>query len=172
MNNKRVFLYLMGCLGVVFLTGCMSLPEKTMTYSPTVAVSTAVKLTEESSNLDRVKQKLYRQYKKWRGVRYQLGGTSQSGVDCSAFVQVTFKKKLGIDLPRTTRLQSQLGKNISKSDLKAGDLVFFKTGPTNRHVGIYLEKNKFLHASASKGVIISKLDNVYWQSNYWKSVRI
>jgi len=39
-------------------------------------------------------------------------------------------------------------------------------------VGIYLEKNKFLHASQKKGVTISRLDNVYWKSNYWKSVRI
>jgi lipoprotein Spr/probable lipoprotein NlpC len=69
-------------------------------------------------------------------------------------------------------MQARLGKEVRKDDLRAGDLVFFRTGKTSNHVGIYLEKNKFLHASQKKGVIISRLDNVYWKSSYWKSVRI
>ena len=69
-------------------------------------------------------------------------------------------------------MQSKIGKEIRKDDLKAGDLIFFKTGSASEHVGIYLEKNKFLHASQKQGVTISRLDNVYWKSNYWKSVRI
>lgn len=157
-------------IGLSFLVGCGSLPEKTSTYIQLEPVQKTDKVSV--SNADSVKQKLYKQYSKWQGVRHKLGGVSRNGIDCSGFVQLTFKKKLGIDLPRTTRLQSSLGKEIRKSDLKAGDLVFFRTGSTSRHVGIYLEKNKFLHVSERRGVIISKLDNVYWKSNYWKSIRI
>lgn len=115
---------------------------------------------------------LYSQYHEWQGVRYQRGGMSQRGIDCSGFVHVTFKSKFGKHLPRTTYMQSQLGREVRKTELRPGDLVFFRTGPASRHVGIYLEKNKFLHASERNGVMISRLDHVYWKSNYWKSVRI
>lgn len=119
-----------------------------------------------------IKSKLYEQFHEWQGVRYQLGGLSKQGIDCSGFVFVTYKSKLGVKLPRTAKLQSKLGTEIHKNNLATGDLVFFKTGRFTKHVGIYLEENKFLHASLSRGVTISRLDNVYWRSNYWKSVRI
>ncbi len=128
----------------------------------------ADRLTDTSA----IKEALYSQFNDWQGVRYQRGGLSQHGIDCSGFVYLTFKSRLGLDLPRTTWMQAKLGKEIKKSDLRSGDLVFFKTGITSSHVGIYLEKNKFLHASEKKGVTISKLDHAYWKFNYWKSVRI
>ncbi len=128
----------------------------------------ANRLTDTSA----IKEALYSQFNDWQGVRYQRGGLSQHGIDCSGFVYLTFKSRLGLDLPRTTWMQSKLGKEIKKSDLRSGDLVFFKTGITSSHVGIYLEKNKFLHASEKKGVTISKLDHTYWKFSYWKSVRI
>lgn len=148
-------------IGISFLVSCGSLQERGV--DPDVN-----KLTDSSH----IKKALYAQFNEWQGVRYQRGGLSQRGIDCSGFVHLTFKSKLGLHLPRTTRMQSRLGKEIRKNDLKAGDLVFFKTGPTSEHVGIYLEKNKFLHASQKIGVTISRLDNVYWKSSYWKSVRI
>lgn len=147
------------------LVGCGSLQEKnTGSYVP------AFKQRNVSSQAS--KQALYDHYNEWRGVRYKLGGLSKRGIDCSGFVYVTYKSRLGINLPRTTKLQSELGEKVSKKDLKTGDLVFFKTGKITRHVGIYLEENMFLHASASNGVMISRLDNDYWKSNYWKSIRI
>jgi probable lipoprotein NlpC len=115
---------------------------------------------------------LYLQHEEWKGVKYKVGGLGKKGIDCSGFVYMTFKSKLGVKLPRTTELQAQLGKPIDKGKLKAGDLVFFKTSLYVRHVGIYLEKGLFLHASKSKGVMISKLNNVYWKSKYWKAKRI
>jgi len=111
-------------------------------------------------------------YDQWKGAKYKLGGLSKNGIDCSGFVFVTFKSKLGIVLPRSTNLQAAIGKDIDNNQLQAGDLVFFKTGPFSRHVGIYLENGKFLHASTSLGVTISKLDNSYWKFKYWKAKRI
>ena len=119
-----------------------------------------------------VKKVLYSQFNDWQGVRYRYGGLSRSGIDCSGFVYVTFKTKLGLDLPRTTALQTRLGKEVNKSELKAGDLVFFKTTFQSGHVGIFLENDRFLHVSERKGVTISRLNDNYWKSNYWKSVRI
>jgi cell wall-associated NlpC family hydrolase len=87
-------------------------------------------------------------------------------------VQRTFKDKLNIQIPRTTALQSEFGEEVSIEDLKMGDLVFFKTGFKVRHVGIYLEGGKFLHASTKRGVTISRLDNPYYEKHFWKVIRV
>ncbi len=149
-------------IGISFLISCGSLQERNLV---------GFKSNSDTNQAD-IKKALYSQFNDWQGVRYQRGGLSQYGIDCSGFVHLTFKSKFGLYLPRTTWMQEKLGKEIKKDDLRTGDLVFFRTGVTSTHVGIYLEKNKFLHASQKKGVTISRLDNAYWKSNYWKSVRI
>lgn len=151
-------------IGISFLVSCGTVQER-----PTVKHVPAIK---KPADYHQIKKVLYSQYNEWQGVRYQRGGLSRHGVDCSGFVHITFKSKLGMHLPRTTHLQSRSGREIRKEELRAGDLIFFRTGPTSNHVGIYLENNKFLHASQKKGVIISRLDHVYWKANYWKSVRV
>ena len=112
---------------------------------------------------------LYAQYDEWRTVRYRIGGLSKSGVDCSGFVYLTFRDRFGIELPRSTDEQSTLGRQIDERELKTGDLVFFRTGRNVRHVGIFLEDRKFLHASTLKGVMISSLDDGYWAKEYWRA---
>lgn len=114
-------------------------------------------------------QSLYQQHRQWEGTPYRYGGQSRSGVDCSGFVQLTFNDVFGIALPRTTSQQVDAGRQISKSDLQTGDLVFFRRG---RHVGIYLEDDKFLHASTRLGVTISDMNNIYWSRKYWRSIRV
>ena len=121
---------------------------------------------------DYVRSALYSQYGEWRGTKYRLGGMSKQGVDCSGFVYLTYRSRFGITLPRTTRHQSNQGMAVSRKALRPGDLVFFKTGPNKRHVGIYVEDRKFLHASSSKGVMLSSLDNKYWTNAYWTARRI
>lgn len=120
-----------------------------------------------------VKQDLYSQYSEWKTVNYRLGGLSKNGIDCSGLVYLTFRDKFGIELPRSTEKQILSGQTVDdQANLKAGDLVFFKTGIWPRHVGIYLEQNKFLHVSTKKGVIISRLDNPYWRKRYWQAIRV
>lgn len=159
MKNKN---WIVSISFVFAFVGCSHVLERD-TYVPR---------TKTDIKIESIKEKLYAQYAQWKGVRYKLGGLNKKGIDCSGFVFVTFKSKLGIVLPRTTNLQVATGKDIERNQLQAGDLVFFKTGPFFRHVGIYLEHDKFLHASTSLGVTISKLDNVYWKSKYWKAKRI
>ena len=119
-----------------------------------------------------VRDALYRQHREWRSVRYRWGGLSKEGVDCSGFVHLTYENLFGIALPRSTKAQSRAGRKISRRHLRAGDLVFFKTGIFSRHVGIYLEKNTFLHASRKEGVTLSNLENRYWHRRYWQSRRV
>ncbi len=115
---------------------------------------------------------LYEQYQEWKGVPYRDGGESRRGVDCSGFVQLTFREQFAMQLPRDTGSQAQLGRSISTRQLRPGDLVFFNIGKRTRHVGVMVEKNKFLHASTSKGVMISDLNQPYWQRYYWQARRL
>ncbi len=112
------------------------------------------------------------QYRQWRGVRYRLGGNDLTGIDCSAFVQRTFAERFGVALPRQTEDQARVGRAISQQQLQTGDLVLFKTGWRTRHIGIYLDDKRFLHASTSQGVTISSLQNPYWQAKYWTARRL
>jgi len=108
----------------------------------------------------------------WQGTPYRLGGLSRKGVDCSGFVQVTYRNLFGKELPRTVREQARVGRTVPKKAVMPGDLVFFKTGIRQRHVGIYVENDLFLHASLSNGVTLSSLRDPYWQRSYWRSNRL
>lgn len=127
---------------------------------------------QDITNPDWAMQSLYSQYNDWKNVRYRPGGLSKNGVDCSGFVYLTFDSRFDIQLPRSSYEQMRIGQEVSQRDLTAGDLVFFRTGKVQRHVGIYLEDRKFLHASTEKGVMISSLDDRYWSRAYWKSMRV
>lgn len=122
-------------------------------------------------NVD-IKSRLMDQYADWKGVRYRLGGTSKRGIDCSAFVQTTFREQFGLDLPRSTYEQEDTGKSINRGKLRAGDLVLFGAGSTGRHVGIYLGNDNFVHASTSSGVMISNLNDNYWKKRYREARRV
>lgn len=122
-------------------------------------------------NLD-VKSRIMDQYASWKGVRYRLGGSTRNGIDCSAFVQRTFQEQFGMTLPRSTSEQKDIGKSISRNKLVIGDLVLFKAGSTGRHIGIYIGNNQFVHASTSSGVIISSMDEPYWNKRYNQARRV
>ncbi|WP_086109364.1 bifunctional murein DD-endopeptidase/murein LD-carboxypeptidase [Xenorhabdus vietnamensis] len=119
-----------------------------------------------------VKSKILNQYADWKGVVYRFGGNSKRGIDCSAFVQRTFHDQFGLELPRSTLEQQNLGQTISRSKLQVGDLVLFKTGVRMRHVGIYIGNNQFVHASTSNGVIVSKLTDTYWNKRFYSARRV
>ena len=153
---------------LILLAGCGNAIKRDAPRSMKTPARPGAELTD--SRL--AKKKLYSQYKEWKGVRYRFGGLSKRGIDCSGLVYLTFKSKFGLKLPRTTKMQANIGKSVKKGSLKAGDLVFFKTSYKVRHVGIYLEKGRFMHASKKKGVMISKLKEPYWSSKYWKARRI
>lgn len=122
-------------------------------------------------NVD-IKSRLMDQYSDWKGVRYRMGGTSKRGIDCSAFVQTTFREQFGLDLPRSTYEQEDTGKSIQRGKLRPGDLVLFRSGSTGRHVGIYLGNDNFVHASTSSGVMISNLNEAYWKNRYRDARRV
>lgn len=102
------------------------------------------------------------------GTDYRRGGKSpRQGFDCSGFTTWVFNRH-GIDLPRSSREQFQVGQKVSKKQLRKGDLVFFKIRKSSiSHVGIYLENGKFIHsARPGRDVEISSLDEAYWSKRY------
>lgn len=108
----------------------------------------------------------------WYGTRYRYGGTTKSGIDCSAFVREVYKSVFNIELPRTAREQYRAANPIRTSELKEGDLLFFNTTGGISHVGMYLSNNKFVHASRGRGVIVSDLDESYYAARYLGARRI
>jgi len=115
---------------------------------------------------------LKRHYQKWQGTPYVNGGMSASGMDCSGFTVLAYRDLFGLSLPRTAGEQAESGRQVARASLEPGDLVFFQTGPLKRHVGIYLADDQFIHASLSRGVTISSLDDTYWRKKYWQARRL
>ncbi|WP_404296639.1 C40 family peptidase [Halomonas sp.] len=118
-----------------------------------------------------IQQALLAQHERWVGTPYRIGGTSFQGVDCSALVQNVFEETFRVSLPRTTGGQVSQGQPVSRGDLAPGDLVFFRPPGRYDHVGIYLGEGRFMHASSSRGVMISRLENRYWKRHYWQARR-
>lgn len=125
-----------------------------------------------ASSYNQIQATLRRAYREWKGTPYEWGGELSSGVDCSAFMQIVFNRYFGVELPRVTSQQIYEGTEVSRKNLKPGDLVFFKTGRNTLHVGVLLEGHKFIHASTSQGVTISSLKNYYWRSRFLTAKRV
>lgn len=107
------------------------------------------------------------------GKPYKYGGqTPAAGFDCSGLISYVFSQQ-GKKLPRTADLQYKAGRIVTVSDLQIGDLVFFTTdSPGPSHVGIFVGQNRFIHASSSRGVMVSSLSDVYWKPRYLGARRV
>lgn len=121
----------------------------------------------KSSTATNQRNQIVSEAKRYLGVPYLWGGNTPNGFDCSGFVQYVLKQ-CGIAVPRTTELQVSVGSHVSKSKLLPGDLVFlqntYRSGVS--HVGVYIGNNKMIHASSSKGVIISDLSTSYYTEHF------
>jgi lipoprotein Spr len=115
---------------------------------------------------------LYQFIENWWATRYQYGGTTKEGVDCSAYSASLLHNVYGLGISKTARSQYAECRKIKKKNLQEGDLVFFKTGRGVSHVGVYLRNGYFTHASVSNGVTVSNLDESYYSKRYIGGGRI
>lgn len=135
-----------------------------------VQLKYAVLLNTEVEHL--VDKQLLEHVDEWYGTPYRLGGSTKKGIDCSAFVQAVYTSAFAMTVPRTAREQYKASKIVSATELREGDLVFFNTTGGVSHVGIYLQNNKFIHASSSQGVTVSDLFDPYYLRRYIGAGRI
>lgn len=114
-------------------------------------------------------EELYAFIERWKGVPHKMGGTSTRGVDCSGLVIQIYKEVYGQQfINRRARDIYTETEAIAKKDLKEGDLVFFKIRSKNiDHIGLYLSNGDFVHASSSKGVMISNLEQAYFKKYFF-----
>ena len=117
--------------------------------------------------------KLYSFIDEWIGTRYRYGGTGKNGIDCSGFSCKLYEEVFNINLSHSSRAIFTEVVPVQKEELKEGDLVFFKIRKNQiSHVGVYLHNNYFVHASTQQGVIISSLNEPYYQKYFFKGGRI
>ncbi|MDU6985681.1 MAG: NlpC/P60 family protein, partial [Terrisporobacter othiniensis] len=111
------------------------------------------------------------------GKPYVWGAQGPSSFDCSGLTYYVYKNAAGVTLPRVSSDQSRYGTTVSKSNLKAGDLVFFDTSGSNNgavsHVGIYVGNGEMIHASSSKEKIVQvSIETSYWNNAYVRAKRV
>ena len=157
---KRIAFIIM-CL---FLTGCSTI----QTHKPTT------KNKQNTENVIKIqsnvaKNEIIKNYNKWHGTKYKLGGNNKHGIDCSAFVGKIYKDSFNLNLRRATAELKYEWKKIKKENLKFGDMVFFRK---NAHVGIYVGNGEFIHSSTKKGVTKSSLIDGYYATQYTQARRI
>ncbi|MBQ0834193.1 NlpC/P60 family protein [Marinobacter sp.] len=111
-------------------------------------------------------EKLWQAFERYQGTPYQYGGTTARGFDCSGFITTAYREGLGQQLPRTTSQMLRYGDVVHPQDVKPGDIVFFRIAGKDQHAGIYMGDNRFIHASTSSGVIMSKLNGYYWKDRF------
>lgn len=160
--KKILFIFLL----LLFITSCKS-KQKTTTYKR--KNNTTFKVSKPN--------KIVQNARYYLGTKYQYGGVTKKGMDCSGLVYTSFKKE-NIVLPRTSRAMATQGKTIPLNKVEKGDLIFFITGKKNRinHVGLVTNRKKkeifFIHSSTKKGVIVSSMQEKYYKNSFVKAKRI
>jgi murein DD-endopeptidase / murein LD-carboxypeptidase len=173
---------------VFFLTFCKS---KQKTAEPVVQKKPTytqkhkpheVKNKHKTSDLESVlgvsskeikKSKLYSFIQDWYGVPYKYGGCKKSGVDCSCFINILYEQVYHQQLIGNAAELYNTSEKIGLNKVKEGDLVFFKINVSYvSHVGVFLRGDHFVHASTSKGVIVSSLNEAYYKKYFYGAGRL
>jgi cell wall-associated NlpC family hydrolase len=130
---------------------------------------TACSTTPEIKHQLQTQQPLINYALSLQGIPYRYGKeTPEEGFDCSGFVKHVYGRH-GIWLPRTVGEMASALPSVSNYELRSGDLVFFNTsGKTYSHVGIFINDDKFIHASSSRTgrVLVSSMNNGYWHKRF------
>lgn len=113
-------------------------------------------------------KKLYEFIEEWYGVPYKYGGCSKNGTDCSCLTINLYSAVYKKQLPRNADDMAKACDKVSEKKASEGDMVFFKINSKQvSHVGVVLKNNKFVHASTSKGVLISDLNEAYYKKYFY-----
>lgn len=145
------------------------------TERPAVSIKGDVASDPSLSNDPKISDALVRAARTWLGTPYRYGGQTKKGTDCSGMLMVIYKDVANLSLPRNSAEQRNYCLDINRRSLQPGDLVFFSSstrGGKVSHVGMYVGGGKIIHASSSRGVIESSLDEKYYKTHYHSSGRV
>ena len=121
-------------------------------------------------------EKIAREALTWQGTPYKYGHSEKGKcTDCSGLVMVVFLEVADMKLPRNSAKQAEFCETLKEKEVRAGDLVFFATGSDKNkvsHVGVMLDGKRFVHASSSKGVVVSDMDTPYFIRTFKKYGRV
>ncbi len=118
-------------------------------------------------------QKLYESVDHWMGKPYKYAGNDERGIDCSGLVNQLMKQVFQRSVTANSQKLYELSKKIDPSELKEGDLIFFKIDTKQvGHVGFYLANRKFIHSTTQGGVMINSMDEAYYRKYYFAVGRI
>ncbi len=175
MRNKTIILFIAMAL---FISSCNTTKNVTGKSSKENTAATDKIKTKYAKllnvDVDKIDNaKLYTFIDDWYGVKYKYGGKNKQGVDCSGFVAVLYNDVYKKELSGPVTSLFYECKGVSKDKLTEGDLVFFKIEDDNvSHVGVYLQNNKFVHASVKKGIMIDDLDEAYYKKYFYKGGKL
>lgn len=160
---------------VLFLVSCHHTKDISKKVDVKVSVSKTSIVAEKLgiSEKEVKSKKLYSFISEWYGTPYKYGGCGKSGIDCSCFTGTLYYKVYGKIVSRSSTQLYKDCDHIKTKHLQEGDLVFFKIGSKDiSHVGVYLKDDKFVHASTKKGVMISSLQEKFFQDTYYAAGRL
>lgn len=172
---KRINHYI-AVVVIVVMTGLMSAchSSKSASRGSSYVPRTDLKM-EIDKDMEPIRRDLLVEAQSWIGTKYKYGGHSRSGTDCSGMIMEIYFNTTGIKLPRNSGEQKSYCREIHDKDMMPGDLVFFSNGGKNGrigHVGMYVGNGQMIHASGSRGVMISLLEEKYWQTHYAGAGRV
>lgn len=149
--------------------GSSTPPSSSRPVDRTVSVNECLKETD-----DPMARALISEAQQWIGTRYRYGGQTKDGTDCSGLVMSLYKDVCGVKIPRTTTEQVRYCTKVARNKIRPGDLVFFggRTDDDVSHVGLYIGHGQMVHASSSRGVIVSGFDSGYWGERYFTGARV
>lgn len=179
---------LVSCGGSKKATKSVSSVENTRYTAPNEnsSITTSVPSKKELIYLSEIKESeenrlrfnIINNARQYEGTPYKYGGITEKGMDCSGLVYTSFLEE-GISIPRVSRHIAEEGKRIKSDDVIPGDLLFFITGRRSKqinHVGLVVDvlpgQILFIHSSTSQGVIVSSLNEGYWNNAFKEARRI
>ncbi len=171
--------FLFFCLILIGFTSCGILKKKPATKEPVVQTPSDSEILNKYSKIigqPVFNKHLYQAIEGWMGVPYKFAGNSKEGIDCSHFACQILRSvfQFPSDFYFSSSKLVEQGEKRNIDQVKEGDLIFFSVNQTSKvsHVGVFLANKKFVHASTTKGVMISSLDEEYYKKRFHSIRRV
>ncbi len=166
MRFAKIISFCMAAIVLAVLTGCSSKKHASTGAqgygSATTQRGGSGKISYADEPSDAMGRDLAAEARRWLGTPYRYGGQDRSGTDCSGLVMEVYREVCAVKLPRSSSSQMSYCTEVARNKARMGDLMFFGGSGKVSHVGLYIGNGEMIHASSSRGVMISNVDTGYW----------